>query len=115
MGGASAASNKKMYTIFAYAFICAPWIGGLIMMFVGKDDPDVKWNGANSTIVFGALFIIAVVLSFIGIGIIFSVVSLILWIYFFIKALGGNGEKIPTPLIGGFLNQYVDQLANAIH
>src|SRR4029077_5795848 len=87
MGSGAVGSNKKTYTIIAYAFICAPWIGGLIMMFVGKDDPDVKWNGANSTIIFGGLFVITLVLSVIGIGIIFSVVSLILWIYYIIKAV----------------------------
>jgi len=113
---AAPGSNKKTYTILAYVFICAPWIGGLIMMFVGKDDPDVKWNGANSTVIFGALFIIAVVLSFIGIGIFFSIVSLILWIYFLIRSLSGNGEKISTPLIGpAFTDKFATQLADAIH
>ena len=113
---AAPGSNKKTYTILAYVFICAPWIGGLVMMFVGKDDPDVKWNGANSTIIFGSLFILAVALSFIGIGIIFSIISLIVWVYFLIKSLTGNGEKISTPLIGpAFTDKFATQLADAIH
>ena len=41
MGGtpSSVGSNKKTYTILAYVL---GWIGGLIFLFVGKDDPDVK-------------------------------------------------------------------------
>jgi len=43
-GGSAAASNKKTYTILAYVL---GWLGGLIFLFVGKDDPDVKWNAAQ--------------------------------------------------------------------
>ena len=41
MGGTPGAmgSNKKTYTILAYAL---GWIGGLIFLFVGKDDPDIS-------------------------------------------------------------------------
>src|SRR5258705_250054 len=51
MGGSAPASgvgsNKKTYTILAYLFW---WVTGLIFLFVGKDDPDVKWNAANSLV-----------------------------------------------------------------
>src|SRR5436190_118157 len=54
MGGSAPASgvgsNKKTYTILAYLFW---WVTGLIFLFVGKDDPDVKWNAANSLVFFG--------------------------------------------------------------
>src|SRR5260370_22833125 len=57
MGGtpSAAGSNKKTYTILAYVL---GWIGGLIFLFVGKDDPDVKWNAANSVVMFGGLSIV---------------------------------------------------------
>jgi uncharacterized membrane protein len=43
MGGmpSAAGSNKKTYTILAYLL---GWLTGLIFLFVGKDDPDVKWT-----------------------------------------------------------------------
>jgi uncharacterized membrane protein len=117
MGGTPSAvgSNKKTYTILAYL---VGWITGLIFLFVGKDDPDVKWNAANSVIFFGALSIISFVLGLIPVigllSLVIFVVGFIYWILFMVKALQGNGERIPTPGLSGFMNQYVDQLANAV-
>src|SRR5690348_18132445 len=63
MGGTSAVgSNKKTYTILAYVLT---WIAGLIFLFVGKDDPDVKWNSANSLIIFGGLTVPNITFGFI--------------------------------------------------
>ena len=84
-GGTSAVgSNKKTYTILAYVLT---WIGGLIFLFVGKDDPDVKWNSANSLIIFGGLTILNLIFAVIP-GINFITVWLIpliglgFWIFF---------------------------------
>jgi uncharacterized membrane protein len=109
-------SNKKTYTILAYVLT---WIGGLIFLFVGKDDPDVKWNSANSLIVFGGLTIVNIILGFIpGVNLVsfwlIPLVGLVAWVYFLVKSLQGNGERIPTPGIDQFINPYVDQLANAV-
>src|SRR5438270_14003357 len=109
-------SNKKTFTILAYVLT---WIGGLIFLFVGKDDPDVKWNSANSLIIFGGLTILNIIFSFIpGLNLItlwlIPLVGLGFWIFFLVKSIQGNGERIPAPGIGSFLNQYVDQLANAV-
>ena len=56
----AAGSNKKTYTILAYLL---GWLTGFIFLFVGKDDPDVKWNAANSIVVFGGLSVVNIVLS----------------------------------------------------
>ena len=119
MGGPTAASgvgsNKKTYTILAYLL---GWLTGLIFLFVGKDDPDVKWNAANSIIFFGGLSIVSFVLGLIPIvgllSLVLFIVGFVYWVMFLIKALQGNGERIPAPGLGSFLNQYVDQLANAV-
>jgi uncharacterized membrane protein len=117
MGGApsAAGSNKKTYTILAYLF---GWITGLIFLFVGKDDPDVKWNAANSVVVFGGLSIILVVVGLIPIVQILAIplwiVGFIYWVIFMIQALQGTGQRIPAPGLSGFINNYVDQLANAV-
>ncbi len=119
MGGTPASSgvgsNKKTYTILAYL---VGWITGLIFLFVGKDDPDVKWNAANSLVFFGGLSIISFVVGLIPIvqilGLVIFIFGFVYWILFMVKALQGNGERIPAPGLGGFLNQYVDQVANAV-
>jgi len=112
----SVGSNKKTYTILAYVLT---WIGGLIFLFVGKDDPDVKWNAANSLLIFGGLTILNIIFGFIpGLNLItFWLIPLIgfgFWLFFLVKAIQGNGERIPAPGIGNFLNQYVEQIANAV-
>jgi uncharacterized membrane protein len=116
MGGSSAAgSNKKTYTILAYLL---GWLTGLIFLFVGKDDPDVKWNAANSVVVFGGLSVLNLILSFIPVVnvlvFVISLIGFVYWVIFMVKALQGNGERIQAPLIGTYINTYVDQLANSV-
>jgi uncharacterized membrane protein len=111
----AAGSNKKTYSTLAYIL---GWITGIIFLFVGKDDPDVKWNAANSIVVFGGLSVINIILSLIpGVKLItplISLIGLVYWIVFLVKNLQGHGEKQPAPLLGQFINPYVDQLANAV-
>ena len=94
------------------------WIGGLIFLFVGKDDPDVKWNAANSLVVFGGLSVLIIILSFIPVVnllvFVLWLVGFVYWVIFLIQSLQGQGQRIPAPGIGGFINQYVDQIANAV-
>lgn len=117
MGGtpSAAGSNKKTYSILAYLL---GWITGLIFLFVGKDDPDVKWNAANSVIVFGGIQIIIIVLGFIPVvnllSVILGLVAFVYWVIFLIQGLQGTGQRIEAPLIGSFINPYVDQLANSV-
>jgi uncharacterized membrane protein len=116
-GGMQAAgSNKKLYTVLAYGLW---WIGGVIFLFVGKDDPDVKWNAAQSIIIFGGLSIVSFVLGFIPIigllGLILWIIGVIYWILFLIQSLQGNGERIPAPIIGPMIANFVDQLAGSVH
>jgi uncharacterized membrane protein len=115
MGGMPASSNKKTYSILAYIL---GWITGLIFLFVGKDDPDVKWNAANSIVFFGGLSIVIFILGLIPVigvlSIILSLVGFVYWIIFLVMGLQGNGERISAPGLGGFLNKYVDQLANSV-
>jgi|SRR5450756_678044 len=118
MGGtpSAAGSNKKTYTILAYLL---GWITGLIFLFVGKDDPDVKWNAANSIVVFGGLSIVNLILSFIPVVnvlvFVVSIAGFIYWVIFMIRGLQGNGQRIPAPGLAPYINKYVDQLAAAVN
>jgi uncharacterized membrane protein len=117
MGGSpsTVGSNKKTYTILAYLL---GWLTGLIFLFVGKDDQDVKWNAANSVVIFGGLSIILFIIGLIPVVQIIVIplwiVGFIYWVIFMIKALQGNGERISAPGLSGFTNKYADQLANAV-
>jgi uncharacterized membrane protein len=115
-GAPGAASNKKTYSILAYIL---GWITGVIFLFVGKDDPDVKWNAANSVVVFGGLFVVSVVIGIIPVinllTPIIGLVSFIFWLVFLIQGLQGNGQRLPAPLIGSALSPFVEQVANMVH
>jgi uncharacterized membrane protein len=116
MGGAGAVgSNKKTYSILAYIL---GWVTGLIFLFVGKDDPDVKWNAANSVVLFGGLAIVIFVLGFIPLvnllTIPLAIVGFIYWIIFLVQGVQGNGERISAPGLGPYINKYVDQVANSV-
>jgi uncharacterized membrane protein len=117
MGGTPSAgdSNKKTYSILAYIL---GWITGLIFLFVGKDDPDVKWNAANSVVVFGGLAIIIFVVGLIpGVNLLvapLALIGFIYWLIFLIQGVQGNGQRLPAPILAPYINRYVDQLANSV-
>ncbi|TMD36513.1 MAG: hypothetical protein E6I89_11055 [Chloroflexi bacterium] len=117
MPGASnpVGTNKKTYSVLAYL---VGWLTGIIFLFVGKDDPDVKWNAANSIVIFGGLSIIMFIFSFIPF-IHFLVyplwlIGFVYWLVFLVQGLQGTGQRLPAPVIGTYINTYVDQLANSV-
>ncbi len=114
MGGTpAAAGNAKTNVILAYLFW---WVTGLIFLFVGKNDPDVKWNAAQSVVVLGGIWLIAFILGFIVgpfAGIVW-LVGLVYWIIFLVGAFNYKGGRIAAPGIGQFTDQLTDQLANAV-
>ena len=117
MGGTPSASgsNAKTNVILAYLFW---WVTGIIFLFVGKDDPDVKWNAAQSVVVLGGLWLIAAILTgthvLAIVGYLIYLVAFVYWIIFLVGAFNYRGGHIEAPLIGQFTNQLTDGLANAI-
>src|SRR5215831_8470875 len=113
-GGTPAASNSKTNVILAYLLW---WVTGLIFLFVGKDDPDVKWNAAQSVVVLGGLWLIGIILNAVHlwpIGALIYLVAFVYWIIFLVGAFNYKGGHIEAPLIGQFTNQLTDSLANAV-
>jgi len=116
MGGtpAAAGSNKNLYTILAWALF--PPIGSLIFLFVGKDDPDVKYNSANATVIHGValvIYIVTIILSAVTVGILFFLPILwyfiwfIVWVIGLILALQAGGRRFAFPGIQGLASKYV--------
>jgi uncharacterized membrane protein len=116
---AASGIDKKTGAILSYAL----WfVTGIIFLFVGKNDPDVKFHAAQSTITFGGIFVIGIILDilagYLGIlGLVSFAVWLfgvILWIMCLIRANGGGGARFEVPVVGGVVSPYAEQLANAI-
>lgn len=112
-GGTPAASNSKTNVILAYLLW---WITGLIFLFVGKDDPDVKWNAAQSVVVLGGIWLIGLIVSiiFAPVGALIYLIAFIYWVIFLIGAFNYKGGHIQAPLIYQFTDGLTDQLANAV-
>lgn len=114
MGSGAAGSNKNLYTILAWVLF--PPIGSLIFLFVGKDDPDVKYNSANAVVIHGAAFIIyillwilaTVTLGLLGIlAILWGFVWFVIWIVGLILALQSGGRQFGFPVVQGMASRYV--------
>ena len=109
----SAGGNKNLYTILAWALF--PPIGSLIFLFVGKDDPDVKYNSAQALVIHGAAFAVWIVLWVLTIIILpiafllllWDLVWFVLWLIGLIMALQAHGARVNYPVVGPMAAQYV--------
>jgi uncharacterized membrane protein len=114
MGGTPAVgSNKNLYTILAWALF--PPIGSLIFLFVGKDDPDVKNNAANSLLVHGAMLAVYIILWIASIiffplailATLWWIVWFVVWLVGLILALQAGGKRVNFPVLGSMVASYV--------
>ena len=77
------------------------WITGLVFILIEKENQMVRFHAMQSIIVFGAISVVSIIISFIPLlgtilGIILSVLALVLWILLMIKAYQGEKYKIPV-------------------
>ena len=75
-------------------------VSGLVFILIEKENKFVRFHAMQSIYVFGALTIVAIVLSWIPIigfviGWLISVLGLILWIVLMVKAYQGTLYKLP--------------------
>jgi uncharacterized membrane protein len=114
MGGTPAVgSNKNLYTILAWALL--PPIGSLIFLFVGKDDPDVKYNAAQALVIHGVmlavyivLWILTIITVFLGILLaLWYLVWFVVWLVGLILALQAGGKRVNFPVLGPMVASYV--------
>jgi uncharacterized membrane protein len=92
---------KKEGNIRALLTYVAGWITGLIFLLIEKEDEFVRFNAAQSVIVYGGLTIITLIPV---LGQILSVflwpLGLILWIVLMVKAY--NNERLELPVVADF-------------
>ena len=93
------------------------WVTGIIFLFVGKGDPDVKYHAAQSIVLFAPISIIGYALGFTPVwwvGSIVNLIGVILWIVCLYKAWTGNGARFEVPVLGSFISPYANQLAGSV-
>lgn len=76
------------------------WITGIIFLILEKENQFVRFHAIQSIVVFGAITVVDIILSFIPfIGLvlswIISVLAFILWIVLMVKAYQGQRYKLP--------------------
>lgn len=80
------------------------WITGLIFFLAEKEDAEIRFNAAQSIILFGGLTIIGMI-PILGIFLtpFLGIIGLIAWIVLLVKTY--QGGKIVLPVIGGYANK----------
>ncbi|MDN5310352.1 MAG: hypothetical protein PWP14_1746 [Methanolobus sp.] len=89
------------------------FITGIVLLVIEKENKFVRFHAAQSTVVFGALFIISIILGFIPIigwliALFLPIIGLLLWLYLMFMAYKGNLYRLPV------VAEYADKLENAL-
>jgi uncharacterized membrane protein len=97
------------------------WVSGLIMLFVGRNSPELKFHAAQSVVVLGGLTLLSLILeilfSFFKLGVIGTLVyiaAIAYWIVFLVRVVQLDGARFEAPLIGRFTTRYVEELADSV-
>jgi uncharacterized membrane protein len=98
------------------------WVTGVIMLFAGKNDLDVKYHAAQSIVFFGSITAIQIVLEVVGnfVGILFLVnllvwlFAFVMWIVVLIKVWSARGARFDIPIVGGVVRPWAERLAASV-
>lgn len=84
------------------------FITGIVFLVVEKQDKFVRFHAMQSTIVFGALFVLGLV-PVVGavLGILIAPVAFILWLVLMWKAY--SGEMFKLPVVGDFAEKQLEK------
>ena len=117
--------DRARSSILAYALW---WITGIAFLIVGRDDPDVRYHAAQSTLTFGALSVASLALNFVAnaltgtwLAVLVQVIiwgillfGLVAWIYCLYLAWQGRGSRFDVLLVGDYVTPYAERLAEAV-
>jgi uncharacterized membrane protein len=89
------------------------FITGIVFLIIEKENKFVRFHAMQSIIVFGGIFVLNVILTFIPfigwlLGFLISLLGLILWILLMVKAYNGTMYKLPV--VGDMAEQKSQQL-----
>ncbi len=95
---------QKEGNVRALLTYAAGWVTGIVFLLIEKEDDFIRFNAAQSVVVFGALTIITLIPV---LGQIISVflwpLGLILWIVLMVKAY--NNQKLELPVVSDLAKQ----------
>jgi uncharacterized membrane protein len=106
MAKSSTGMEENVAALLSYVL---GWITGLIFFLIEKESKFVKFHAMQSIITFGALTILAIILTPIPLlgwvlGVIIWILEVVLWIVLMIKAY--QGAKFKLPFIGDLAEKW---------
>ena len=115
---AMAGSGMDKKTAATLAYLLA-WVHGIIFLFVGKDDPDVKFHAARAIVTFLPLQILIWLAGLLPNPI--SLIGFVLWIGYIItyilclyRAWTGGGQRFEIPFLSGVVDTFAERLAASV-
>lgn len=89
------------------------FITGIVFLLIEKENKFVRFHAMQSILVFGGIFVLNVILTFIPfigwlLDFLISILGLILWILLMVKAYNGTMYKLPV--VGDIAEQKSQQL-----
>ena len=101
--------NPKMMAAIAYFL---GFVTGIILLLVEKENKLVRFHAMQSTILFGGIFVVYIVLSFLPfytqLSGLLSLASFVLWLVLMYKAY--QGEMYKLPYIGGIAEKQLENI-----
>ncbi|MFC7322923.1 DUF4870 domain-containing protein [Halobacillus campisalis] len=93
------------------------FITGIIFLVIEKENEKIRFHAMQSTITFGALFVISLIVNFIPIiGILISMIlaplSIVLWIILMVKAY--QGERYHLPIAGKMAEDQLRKMTDKV-
>jgi len=96
------------------------WISGLVFILIEKENKFVRFHAMQSIVTFGAITVVSIALSILGlipfIGVVFDIINVligvlafVLWIILMVKAAQGTMYKLPWA--GNFAEKQVGEKA----
>ena len=110
---ASSGMDKKTAATLAYLLT---WVTGIIFLFIGKDDPDVKFHAARAIVTFLPLQILITLAGLLPspvsyIGIVIWIGYVVGWLYCLYASWTGGGQRFTIPFLSGVVDTFAEQLA----
>lgn len=107
------AQSKGNENLMGAAAYLLGFVTGIIFLLVEKDSKFVRFHAMQSTLLFGGIFILNIVLGFIPllgwlVGLVLSFAAFILWIVLMWKAF--QGETFKVPFVGDIAEQQLAKL-----
>ncbi len=93
------------------------WLTGIVMLFVGQD-PEVKFNAAQSVVFFGGLTVINIILDFVPVihyfTFLIGIFGFVCWIILLVRVSQNGGNRVQVPVLGTLVAQYAEKLVGGV-